>query len=529
MNEGFFGQYSVFCVFGSVVGCVVVPLIAQLLQQQSMECVILSAIVISLTAAHLNKKAANDATASYSKIVVSTQELERKKANHHYKKHKSHHHQHQHHQQHNNNISSGGGSQMLTTAEQLQMEYENIQQRETMKTNEAAVERRGEEKRLKKLRKREERLRKREEETRRRKEVEELSSRSVAKEKQRVKQQQQQKENYHQTNKNYIRSAAQNLQKFCGVDGSTEARRCGLSLIDSNRGSTNTAAASAHTPSSVTTRSRTFAGNYGNSGNNNNNNNNNTYYQQKIPRFERNRTASCLSMSDSCSVKSSGSSTGSMSEERGGGCNSILNSSSNSLHNTSYTNLHSSTDPLTIKCNLSASCSSLSSLSSLSSGSASPPMSASSHNSTNSPGNTTTMPWSSMTSASPPSTAKTRTTTVQDSHHPTTPPNITSSMFMDNGMSKITAEKPPSRFKSYSSNRAASVMLMKTPSVVPSSAHKFIPDSSSLFCSQLDGKMETTTKGGSSQVESSSRNQPVLGGGEYSLFGPRGFVTSLAR
>ena len=34
MNESFFGQYSVFCVFGSVVGCVVVPLIAQVLQQQ---------------------------------------------------------------------------------------------------------------------------------------------------------------------------------------------------------------------------------------------------------------------------------------------------------------------------------------------------------------------------------------------------------------------------------------------------------------------------------------------------------------
>ena len=34
MNESFFGKYSVFCVFGSVVGCVVVPLVAQLVQQQ---------------------------------------------------------------------------------------------------------------------------------------------------------------------------------------------------------------------------------------------------------------------------------------------------------------------------------------------------------------------------------------------------------------------------------------------------------------------------------------------------------------
>lgn len=29
VGRGFFDQYSVFCVFGSVVGCVVVPLITQ--------------------------------------------------------------------------------------------------------------------------------------------------------------------------------------------------------------------------------------------------------------------------------------------------------------------------------------------------------------------------------------------------------------------------------------------------------------------------------------------------------------------
>ena len=29
VGGGFFDQYSVFCVFGSVVGCVVVPLITQ--------------------------------------------------------------------------------------------------------------------------------------------------------------------------------------------------------------------------------------------------------------------------------------------------------------------------------------------------------------------------------------------------------------------------------------------------------------------------------------------------------------------
>ena len=34
MNESFFGKYSVFCVFGSVVGCVIFPLVAQLVQHQ---------------------------------------------------------------------------------------------------------------------------------------------------------------------------------------------------------------------------------------------------------------------------------------------------------------------------------------------------------------------------------------------------------------------------------------------------------------------------------------------------------------
>ena len=32
VGRGFFDQYSVFCVFGSVVGCVVVPLITQVLK-----------------------------------------------------------------------------------------------------------------------------------------------------------------------------------------------------------------------------------------------------------------------------------------------------------------------------------------------------------------------------------------------------------------------------------------------------------------------------------------------------------------
>lgn len=102
VGRGFFDQYSVFCVFGSVVGCVVVPLITQVTEHmiilitltgtpsglpdakvpmiipswsnlslariifvkiastfnlQSVESVIFSAIVISLTATHLTKRA----------------------------------------------------------------------------------------------------------------------------------------------------------------------------------------------------------------------------------------------------------------------------------------------------------------------------------------------------------------------------------------------------------------------------------------------------------------------------------------
>ncbi|KAL5246892.1 hypothetical protein ACHWQZ_G018935 [Mnemiopsis leidyi] len=51
VGKSFLDQYSVFCVFGSVVGCVVVPLITQ-----SVESLIFSAIVISLTANRFSKK-----------------------------------------------------------------------------------------------------------------------------------------------------------------------------------------------------------------------------------------------------------------------------------------------------------------------------------------------------------------------------------------------------------------------------------------------------------------------------------------
>lgn len=395
MNEGFFGQYSVFCVFGSVVGCVVVPLIAQVLQQQSMECVILSAIVISLTAAHLNKKGGNDATASYSKIVVSA-EAERKKSSH--KKQKNHNQQPQHHQHH----------QLLTTAEQVQLELEHMQQHEELKNIE--MERRSKEKRLKKLRKREQRLKKREEENKKQQELEEHYRNLKEK---RLKQQ---KENYLQSNKNFMKSAAQNFDKFCG--STSEEKRCSLALLDANRVPPN--------------KSRTVTST------------NTPYYQQKIPRFERNRTGSCTS--DSVKSSNDDNSTGS--------------------------------NNLTIKCNLSASCSSLSSISSLSSGSASPPMSASLHH--------TNTPWA--MSGKQVDSLSVLSATTNASH--------------DDNSARCSNELERS-LKSYSNNR------------VTKTSQKLIPDSSSLFCSQLDGK------------EVSRECPPIVG--EYSLFGPRRFATSFAR
>jgi len=458
MNEGFFGQYSVFCVFGSVVGCVVVPLIAQVLQQQSMECVILSAIVISLTAAHLNKKGGNDSTASYSKIVMAS-ELERKKASH-CKKSKTHtQHQHQHqHQQENRQM------QMLTTAEQLQMELEHMQHREVYKTME--VERRAEEKRLKKLRKREERLKKREEETKKQKELDEHYR--VVREK-RVKQQKE--VCYHQTQKNYIKSAAHNLDKYCGSrsDGvSSENKRCSILLTERSR------VQPTCTTAPTAMKLRTL----------HSNNTPSLYNQQKIPRFERNRAGMTCCNHASLPQTCAG----------GGGCISSCESMA--------TLRDSATNALTIKCNLSASCSSLSSISSLSSGSASPPMSAAAHVS-----NTTT-PWS-------------RTTPLVKQVDLSPPPANQSNGQMHScapvdeaHVVKYNADKEmENSLKAYSSSH-----LSKPAAIIP---RKFIPGSSSLFCSQLDGKVDIVREGG-------GQSQPVAGS-EYSLFGPRGFVTSLAR
>lgn len=155
MNEGVFGQYSVFCVFGSVVGCVVVPLIAQVLQQQSMECMILSAIVLSLTAAHLNKKC--NTVNSHSKIVI-TKDYEKKRVSPNNVNRKS-----RSNPNHSTHVLHENKHEKEYMQQQQQLEHLKIME----------MERRNELKRLKKLQKREERMKRKEEENRRKKELEE--------------------------------------------------------------------------------------------------------------------------------------------------------------------------------------------------------------------------------------------------------------------------------------------------------------------------------------------------------------------
>ncbi|XP_047137041.1 myotubularin-related protein DDB_G0290005 isoform X1 [Hydra vulgaris] len=152
VNESFLGQYSVFCVFGSVVGCVIVPLIAQVIQQQSVECVILSAIVISLTAAHLKGKTVS---LESSHIKVPCKDSEKKKLVHSKKPQK---------------ICYAPVQEVsyITMNEQHAQEY--IQQKEIIKNCEN--ERRLEEKKLKKRLKRDERLKQKQKELKKEKEQE---------------------------------------------------------------------------------------------------------------------------------------------------------------------------------------------------------------------------------------------------------------------------------------------------------------------------------------------------------------------
>lgn len=132
-SRRFFDQYSVFCVFGSVLGCVVVPIVSQIIKTQSMECVILSAIVLSFTAAHL-KTSRRSTDGQNTKIIIKDSEKRRvvhavRKKNNIAKEHQ---------QRHDD-------------------ELEYIQQFEHLKVQE--LERKQEDKKLKKSKKREEQLR----------------------------------------------------------------------------------------------------------------------------------------------------------------------------------------------------------------------------------------------------------------------------------------------------------------------------------------------------------------------------------
>jgi len=162
MNEGAFGQYSVFCVFASVVGCVLVPLVAQILQHQSMECMILSAIVISLTAVHLNKKYSS--TNQHSKMSYS-KEYDKKRSSHN-KKMRSNSNMQVNHVP----LSSSYNYHEVLKNEKVCMEQQH-QQYEHLKILE--LEKRYEEKKLRKIQKREEKLRRKEEESKKQKELEE--------------------------------------------------------------------------------------------------------------------------------------------------------------------------------------------------------------------------------------------------------------------------------------------------------------------------------------------------------------------
>jgi len=138
LGRSFLDQYSVFCVFGSVVGCVVVPLITQ-----SLESLIFSAVVISITANRFSKKFVLEQGVTVAKgeqgKVKSSKELPSKKKR---KPPSTPHNQTAYHQ--------------LSPSELRNRQKEENERRESEKIREQ--ERKEEEKREKKLKKKEERL-----------------------------------------------------------------------------------------------------------------------------------------------------------------------------------------------------------------------------------------------------------------------------------------------------------------------------------------------------------------------------------
>jgi len=145
VGKSFLDQYSVFCVFGSVVGCVVVPLITQ-----SVESLIFSAIVISLTANRFSKKVVLEPSIKgESKEQKSIKCSKDKEMNlNACKKRKK---------PPSNNINGTQSAyHQLTPAELRRQQKEEVERREYEKLRE--MERKDEEKREKKLKKKEERL-----------------------------------------------------------------------------------------------------------------------------------------------------------------------------------------------------------------------------------------------------------------------------------------------------------------------------------------------------------------------------------
>lgn len=138
LGRSFLDQYSVFCVFGSVVGCVVVPLITQ-----SLESLIFSAVVISITANRFSKKFVLEQGVTVTKgeqgKVKSSKELPSKKK-----------------RKPPNPANNQSAYHQLSPSELRNRQKEENERRECEKIREQ--ERKEEEKREKKLKKKEERL-----------------------------------------------------------------------------------------------------------------------------------------------------------------------------------------------------------------------------------------------------------------------------------------------------------------------------------------------------------------------------------
>ncbi|KAL5496235.1 hypothetical protein EMCRGX_G012478 [Ephydatia muelleri] len=146
VGKSFFDQYSVICVLGSVVGCVVVPLITQ-----SVESLILSAILISITAKTLSSKIVSSDSREERRRPRDKDPLVEKKV----KKKKL------------LATQPQPPLQVVLNPDQLEDEYRKHEEERALEK-----ERRLEEKREKKARKREERLKRKEDERKEKEEKE---------------------------------------------------------------------------------------------------------------------------------------------------------------------------------------------------------------------------------------------------------------------------------------------------------------------------------------------------------------------